>query len=382
MKVLHVVGSYYPAVSHGGPVAANRALCRSLVSLGVEVRVLTTNANGRGKLSPEFLGWRTLDGYEVFYGNRWLWRDLSPALMGTLGQQVGRSDVVHVTGTYNWFLPLVVGKSRRLRKPVVVSAHGSLLPEARENRALRKRVFDTMVQGRALRGVSAFHATSEVEALALRVLLPGARVAVVPNGVDVPIAPPKREDNRPPYLLYLGRLHPYKKVAGLVRAFEAAVKAEPRGTGGDWALVIAGEGEPSYRRELERVARECGVSDRVRFQGYVVGDEKSGLLANAGVLVLASKSENFGMSVAEALAHGTPCVVTRTAPWEGLEREGCGCWVDDSGEALAEGMRRLMALSSDERRAMGARGRAWMERDFSWDSVARRLVTLYKEVAR
>jgi glycosyltransferase involved in cell wall biosynthesis len=72
--------------------------------------------------------------------------------------------------------------------------------------------------------------------------------------------------------------------------------------------------------------------------------------------------------------------VSRTAPWEGLDREGCGYWVDDSEEALAAGIRRLMALSPEQRRAMGERGRAWMRREFSWDSVARRMLALYEEL--
>jgi glycosyltransferase involved in cell wall biosynthesis len=82
--------------------------------------------------------------------------------------------------------------------------------------------------------------------------------------------------------------------------------------------------------------------------------------------------------VAEALAHGTPALVGKGLPWEGLNREGCGYWVDDSEEALAGGIRRLMALSPEQRRAMGERGRAWMRREFSWDSVARRMLALYE----
>jgi len=70
MKVLHVVGSFYPAVGYGGPIASNRALCGALAGLGVEVRVLTTNTDGARKLPKEFSGWRPFEGYQIFYGNR------------------------------------------------------------------------------------------------------------------------------------------------------------------------------------------------------------------------------------------------------------------------------------------------------------------------
>jgi glycosyltransferase involved in cell wall biosynthesis len=243
-----------------------------------------------------------------------------------------------------------------------------------------------------------------MEADAIRTLIPGSRVAVIPNGVNVPVEQPEPACGAEPYLLFMGRLHRYKRVERIIRAFAAAVgehgaqmpqgsavvgreRSGRRGTlrdellGGRWALFVAGDGDADYRRELERFAADSGVGDCVRFVGHVSGEEKAWLLAEAEGLVLASYSENFGMSVAEALAHGTPCLVTKTAPWEGLERERCGLWVDDSEEALTEGMRRLMALSPAERRAMGMRGREWMQRDFSWDNVARRMLTLYEELA-
>jgi glycosyltransferase involved in cell wall biosynthesis len=256
--------------------------------------------------------------------------------------------------------------------------------------------------GRPLRhGVDTFHATSEEEARELRELVPGARVAVIPNGVEVPEALPEREPNAAPYLLYLGRLHPYKQVERIIEAFARAsagtAKDDRRLTGApvsarssfvvgrssvvttNWSLLIAGDGEERYKASLRKLTEDLGLTDAVRFVGHADGEEKARLLANAQALILASKSENFGMSVAEALAHGTPCVVTKTAPWEGLESESCGFWVNDSVEALAEGMNRLMALSPEERRAMGARGRAWMKRDFSWDGVAQKMVELYEE---
>ena len=436
MRILDVVGSFYPAVGHGGPVTSNRALCGALASLGIEVRVLTTNTGGARKLPREFAGWRPFEGYEIFYGNRWLWRDLSPGLARELGRQVRMADVVHLTGTYNWFLPLAARLCRRCDRPLVVSPRGSLVPEARGSKGLKKGLFDRLIQGKALSRVSAFHATSEAEAEAIRDLVPGARVAVIPNGVEVPGALPERDPEAQPYLLYMGRLHPYKRVERIIRAFAGATaggvdrrwsmvdsgqrlttddrrrttKEEKTADGGEgastgdsrqtmdrremktaddglptmdhgpWTLTIAGDGEAGYRRELERVAEDAGAADRVRFIGHVSGDEKTRLLAQAGFVVQAPNPENFGNVVAEALAHGTPVLVGKGLPWKALDLEGCGFWVDDSEEALAEGMRRLMALSPEERRAMGMRGREWMKRVFSWENVAKQMVGLYEEV--
>jgi glycosyltransferase involved in cell wall biosynthesis len=403
------VGSFYPAVGYGGPIASNRALCGALAGLGVEVRVLTTNTDGARKLPKEFSGWRPFEGYQIFYGNRWLWRDLSPGLARELGRQVPTADVVHLTGTYNWFLPWAARLCAISQVPLVVTPRGTLMPRARKQKGLKKRVYDALLQTRALSRVSAFHATSEEEARALRELVPGARVAVIPNGVEVPEVLPERDPAAAPFVLYLGRLHPYKRVERIIGAFAGAVmrerldgrakpgdKTRESGVGPDgsrraaagqvsagcheWSLVIAGDGDAAYRRELGRVAAEAGVAGRVRFAGQVAGEEKARLLAGAEFVVQAPNPENFGNVVAEALAHGTPTLVGKGLPWEGLNREGCGYWVDDSEEALADGMRRFMALSPGERRAMGMRGRAWMAREFSWEGVGKRMVELYESL--
>jgi glycosyltransferase involved in cell wall biosynthesis len=260
--------------------------------------------------------------------------------------------------------------------------------EALATKAFRKRIFLCMSE-RRLRKVTAFHATSEPERKAIGAIFPNARVAVIPNGVDVPQVQPKSNLSGSPYLLYLGRLHPYKRVDRIIGAFGLATEwvgaaqakpADARGT--SWTLIIAGDGEASHRQELERAAAKHGVADLVRFVGQVRGEEKAQWLAQAEGLVLASYSENFGMSVAEALAQGTPCVVARTAPWAGLERENCGYWVEDSLEALAAGMTRLMTQPHAERCAMGEKGRQWMRREFSWVAVAKQMIALYEELEK
>ena len=88
-------------------------------------------------------------------------------------------------------------------------------------------------------------------------------------------------------------------------------------------------------------------------------------------------SENFGVVVAEALGHGLPVITTRGAPWADLETHGCGWWIDIGVEPLAAALRQAMALSDDERRAMGERGRAYVQR-YNWDVIAREMIHVYR----
>jgi glycosyltransferase involved in cell wall biosynthesis len=73
----------------------------------------------------------------------------------------------------------------------------------------------------------------------------------------------------------------------------------------------------------------------------------------------------------------TPVISTKGAPWQGLEENACGWWIDHGVEPLAATLRTAMLLSDEERWAMGKRGRAWMKRDFSWESIAQEMEQVY-----
>ena len=83
------------------------------------------------------------------------------------------------------------------------------------------------------------------------------------------------------------------------------------------------------------------------------------------------------MVVAEALAHGLPVITTRAHPWADLQTHGCGWWVDVGVEPLVQALREALALSDDERRAMGERGRDYVQR-YDWDDIAGQTVEVYR----
>ena len=95
--------------------------------------------------------------------------------------------------------------------------------------------------------------------------------------------------------------------------------------------------------------------------------------------LLPTFSENFGVVVAEALSHGLPVITTRGAPWADLETHGCGWWIDIGVDPLAAALRQAMALSDDERRAMGERGRTYVQR-YNWADIARQTIEVYRWV--
>src|SRR5262249_35084366 len=158
-------------------------------------------------------------------------------------------------------------------------------------------------------------------------------------------------------------IHPTKRLDVLAAAFDRVRAACPAAR-----LVVAGPDEDGFRRRIEPCFH--GAGEAVRWGGGVEGAGKWALLGEVGALAGRSEPESFGMSVVEALAASVPVVVTRTCPWEEVEREGCGHWVPQSAEAIAGALLTLIADPLAARR-MGERGRALARDRYSWEAIAR-----------
>jgi glycosyltransferase involved in cell wall biosynthesis len=126
-----------------------------------------------------------------------------------------------------------------------------------------------------------------------------------------------------------------------------------------------------------RVA-ELALSRRVQILDFVVGEAKRVLFEHTDIAVLPSHTENFALVVAEALAHGIPVVASKGTPWSRIEEVGCGLWVDNDSESLAQAIERMAGLPL---RAMGERGRAWIAQEFSWSRRAEEMSAVYEGLA-
>ena len=251
----------------------------------------------------------------------------------------------------------------------------------------------------------------------------GVPVVVAPNGVDLPDLGrrpgrdlleekfPALRDRR--WVVFMSRLHPKKGIDVLLRAWRKQQNVEHEayglrhtekkqslsllvswsvGSGGDLSpvsglrpsnsgcpvLVLAGSDLIGYRKDIERMVKDLGLEDSVVITGEVSGDVKDCLLANADVFVLPSYSENFGIVVAEAMAWGRPVIASTGTPWKEIADIGAGWWVKPEEEALAVALAEALGKGREELDAMGAKGRALVERRYTWSAPARSLVEAYE----
>lgn len=318
------------------------------------------------------------------------WRRLrgwSPALAAAISKVASeRVDIIHHHGL--WMYPGIYARraANRFGVPLVISPRGMLDSWSLRRGVVRKAFASAAYERRNLRTARLFHATSDMEAEAIRRYGLKQPIAVISNGIELPDSdatlPRALVEDRLPGLrgrravLFMGRLHPKKGLDMLIGAWSTLQRDIP-----GWHLVIAGPDQGGLRGELEAaVARDSTIRDNVTFSGMLEGTLKDAVLDHADVFVLPTRSENFGMAIAEALAHGVPVVTTTAAPWPDLVTYDCGWWVAPEPKAITEALRSAMLRTPEERRAMGARGRRYASERFSWDSVGAQMVEMYRWV--
>jgi glycosyltransferase involved in cell wall biosynthesis len=363
MRVIHVV-SEISAEAAGVSYAVPR-LCDSLIGAGTDVKLATLGcAPMRTRLPylktfPRGIGPHRLG--------------VSPKMQSWLVKEAvsGCVDIIHNHGL--WMMPNVYPglACRRGHRILVISPHGMLSRWALGNSAGRKRVFWHLFQARALHSASGFHATAESEYEDIRQLGFRQPVCIIPNGIDLPPLAEKLDSGRR-LLLFLGRLHPSKGVDILLRAWQAVEDRFP-----EWELHVAGPGKSSYIAKMQAFAKQLHLK-RVVFRGPLYGEEKWRAYQAASLFVLPSHTENFGMTVAESLAAATPVIVSKGAPWGSLEKQGAGWWIDIGVDPLVACLEQTLALPATRLAEMGLAGRAWMEREYSWDRIGTQLSISYR----
>jgi glycosyltransferase involved in cell wall biosynthesis len=283
-----------------------------------------------------------------------------------LGSALAHSPaaLLHQHGLWGW--PSLASRRWPRSKPRVVSPHGMLEPWALEQSAWKKRLAWKAWEREQLQGASCLHALTADEAASLRRLGLKAPIAVIPNGVDLP---PPGAAGPAKVLLFLGRMHPKKNLEALLEAWAGLGPAGRR----DWKLRIAGWGDGAYVRRLESAA---GAG--VEWAGPAFGPAKDALFRGAGAFILPSFSEGLPLAVLEAWSYGLPVLMSRACGLpEGFTAGAArDCGTDAGGIAAA--LKALLAENPAELIEMGGRGRALVEREFTWDRVAERMHITYR----
>ena len=277
-------------------------------------------------------------------------------------------DLLHLHGI--WMHPSRVGAqwARTTARPYLISPHGMLDPWITARGHWKKALARVGYERASWARASAFHALTPSEARDILTETGCKDALVIPNAGPTCRAPPDAQ--RSPDVLYLGRIHPKKNLAGLIAGWQLARRPEAS------RLHIAGWGAEDDLTGLRQLLASADDASIV-FHGPTFGDAKQGLLEAARFLILPSFSEGLPMVVLEAWSAGTPALMSEGCNLpEGLAvNAALACATTPEG--IARTLEQGFALDGQAWRAMSAAAHALASGPFSEAAIARRWEAAY-----
>lgn len=337
MKILIPIGAFYPDQS-GGPSNTLYWIAKALVANKIEVNVFTTN---RG-ISNLPLNRKIVTEYGNIMYCKTTIHYLPFKLIFETVKEIKKNDLIILTG---FFYPpsLIIALFGLLKKKKIIwSPRGELYSNSLTFNRLLKRIMIFIIK-KTISTKVVFHSSSSDESMTIiNNLGKNVRIIEFPNYMILPEKEQRYSTEK--YFLYLGRIQPDKTLEKLILGYGNSIKAKEL----QIPLKIAGDNNNTFAKTLEKLINDNNLSDLVHFMGYITGQQKQILFANAFFSFLLSDSENFGNVVIESMAQGTPVIASKNSPWEILEENKAGLWIENTPEKIGETIDKVLMMENEE----------------------------------
>jgi glycosyltransferase involved in cell wall biosynthesis len=389
LRVLQIVPSL--SLVYGGPSQMALGLSKSLADNGVEVTILTTNANGDTGQAPLDVPLNhpvDQDGCQIRYFNCSPFRryKFSIDLLIWLNQHAHEYDLAHIHALFSPVSSAAAAVCRAKQLPYLLRPLGTLDPADLQKKKQLKLLYAAILERPNLRAAAAVHFTSEQEAKISERFGVVTRDLVIPLGVELPDAEDiataeiRSEFGIPldkPVILFMSRLDPKKGLNLLLPALEQLIRE-----GNDFHFVLAGANpqDLNYENQIHAQIQNSPLADRTTITGFVSGVAKTKLLQIADLFVLPSYYENFGIAVAEAMTAGVPVVISdQVHIWQAIEQAEAG-WICTCEAATLTNQLRLALEDPIARQQRGANARTHALQHYSWQAIAQQMIEAYQEI--
>ena len=385
MKILQVVDFFKPSWEAGGIVRVCYELSKRLAEKGHEVTVYTTDGF-KSRLKVKKNQPVGFEGMEVYY-----FRNVSnylakrnfylPYLLPRIAKdEIQTFDIVHIH-TYRSLLAISVWYyAKKYNIPYVLQVHGTVLPISQKQRL--KKIFDIFFGYKILKDASKVIALTKTEAEQYKTMgLDEDTIEIVPNGIDLSEYDNllKRGEFRKEYsirddekvILYLGRIHKIKGINLLLKAFSDLVKKLD-----DVRLVIVGP-DDGFLSTLKRQIDDLKGDDKIILTGPLYERDKLEAYADADVYVMPSVYETFPNTVLEAMACGTPVIITDRCGIADIV-EKVGYVVKYDKDQLRDAIFKVLS-DKGLRGIFSEEGKRLVGEEFGWDKVVRKVEAIYEK---
>lgn len=383
MNILIVIP--YFSFTYGGTTKSVKELAGELGKQGINIDLVTTNADGNQTLDVPVFEWIEQANYRVKYFPCWHKGDLifSLSLIKWLKQHLQFYDIVHTNTVFAPIISVTHWLCRWQNVPYMVTPHGMLEPWALHYKSAKKQLYFNWIEKPALSQASAIQTLAHSESQNIH-QLGFSKTMVIPNGIhhqELENLPSPEafyqafpETKNKHLILFLGRIDPKKGLDLLAPAFGKLHQQFP-----ETHLVIAGPDHIGFLPTVKNYFEQANCLPAVTFTGMLTGELKSAALAAANLYIAPSYSEGFSMSILEGMASGLPSVITKNCNFPEAAQAQVAHVVEPKVTDLSQAL--IQCLSRPlEAQKMGDRARDFILEHYTWDQVATRLIEVYTNI--
>ena len=372
MKVIHIIENLDN--SYGGPAKSVPLLVKYLNKLNITNKIFTVQVYTNE--SNSVLDKNSIDVSKVpIKGIRKI--KYSPYLKDKIIEEITNDTIIHIhtVWTYPTYIGYKIAKEYNL--PLIVSVRGTMYEWALNQSKYIKKFAMWLFQKKMLKYADIIHVTEGGEIEALKNIGIDNNFTLIPNGIELDdkidglsqnILSKIYYNKNKRYVMFLGRIVHNKGLHYLISSYKQ-LKNKYKDVE---VLIIGGVEDKLYFNKLEKI-------EGIHFLGMLDGIEKHTVFSISSLFILPSKSENFGMSIAEAMSYKIPIITTQGTPWQEIEKHNAGWWVKLSENNIVKALSEALECTDEE---LQTRGNCCFDiiKNYTWDKQALKMKQTYKNL--
>ena len=377
MQVLHFVQSL--SKSSGGLGAAVLGISRSISSSDIKTKIFTY-----GKDANDIYSITKHDDIKIIKKFEFIkeFLKINLSLKTTLEEEISslKNPIIHIHGMWTPFTYFAYLIASKLKIPYVFSPHGGLMPYALKKSHFKKILALKIYQKKILIDAELIITSSKEESISLSIFVKDKPIKAIPHGIIIPDKVYKKKSLKQNYrkkrCLFLGRINPSKGIKELIETWKKLNNKE-------WELIIAGIAEDlPYLNVIKKLSSQNKNNINIEFVGEVRGRKKNNLFKSSDLFVLPTKTENFGLVIAEAMAYGLPIITTKGAPWKVIKENNLGWWIETNDESLLIALKEATDMKSSDLIDIGNRARFYAKKNLNWEKMGLNYLQTYNLIKK
>ena len=342
MKISYFVDNHSP--SYGGPYTVISEQLKHLYKNGIEAELIF-NSNTFTKFDRDY------------------------------NSIIANTDIVHIFGIWRPFHIRAFLASKKFKKKIIISPLGALEPWSLGQRSFKKKIAWNLYQKRILNNSDYIHATSEMEMENLIKIGVKSPLKIIPHGLELFYKKNFKKEKLKYKAIFFSRIHEKKGLLELIRAW---VKISPK----NWELEIYGPvSDDEYLSKIKKNIDSSNLKESIKiFNPVYFKKKKLEILSSSDLFILPSKSENFGMSIIEAMSLGIPVLTTTSTPWKILPSLKAGFVIEFSEENIRKNLDKILKMKKSDLEEIGNNGKELTEKKFNIKNLISDYINFYKEV--